>query len=75
MYTIFFLKWQRLALVGWWRRNNMTAGAGGGVAGGAAGVVPLLRLGRLGAGVVPLLRPVWVGCLAQVGVVPRSLTC
>ena len=38
-------------------------------------VVPLLRLGRLGAGVVPLLMPVWLGCLAQVGVVPRSLTC
>eukprot|EP01043_Picozoa_sp_COSAG02_P090502 COSAG02_NODE_27342_length_612_cov_0.463938_1_plen_43_part_00 len=32
-------------------------------------------VGRLGAGVVPLLRPVWLGCLAQVGVVPRSLTC
>eukprot|EP01051_Picozoa_sp_SAG22_P013536 SAG22_NODE_1529_length_4218_cov_2.153435_1_plen_30_part_10 len=28
-----------------------------------------LVVGCQGAGVVPLLRPVWLGCLAQVGVV------
>ena len=51
---------QRLALVGRWRRSKQRLA---------------LVVGWLGAGVVPLLRPVWVGCLAQAGVVPRSLAC